>query len=172
MHRAAARGARRGFTLIEVLVTISILTILAAIGIPSFQQLIKDKRLETHRDALQSALAVARSAAIAHGRRAVVCAYGSEGPPPTCSSNWSAGWIAFIDNDDSGTPTAGDEILRIVNDPPAGVVVTPNPLIPIIFNTRGTVVSAVIFNITDDRNNTCRRLELKPSGATAVSTCN
>ncbi|MCA1805453.1 MAG: GspH/FimT family pseudopilin [Xanthomonadaceae bacterium] len=53
-----------GFTLIELMVTISIAAILLAIGVPSFQAIIENNRLATQSNELITAVNLARSEAI------------------------------------------------------------------------------------------------------------
>lgn len=57
----------RGFTLIELMVTISIAAILLAIGVPSFQAIIENNRLATQSNELITAVSLARSEAIKRG---------------------------------------------------------------------------------------------------------
>lgn len=56
-----------GFTLIELMVTISIAAILLAIGIPSFQAIFENNRLATQANELITAVNLARSEAIKRG---------------------------------------------------------------------------------------------------------
>ncbi|WP_432720895.1 GspH/FimT family pseudopilin [Jeongeupia wiesaeckerbachi] len=63
-------GRARGFTLIEMLVAIAILSILLAIGIPSFVDLLNRKRLENTANDYLSLIAYAKSEALK--RNAVV----------------------------------------------------------------------------------------------------
>lgn len=56
-----------GFTLIELMVTISIAAILLAVGVPSFQAIIENNRLATQSNELITAVNLARSEAIKRG---------------------------------------------------------------------------------------------------------
>lgn len=76
------RGNHRGFTLVELLVTMAVLIILASIGFPSLQEIIKNNRTAGQARELGALLTFARSEAIRQnadigvllaGTRAEVC---------------------------------------------------------------------------------------------------
>ena len=107
-----------GFTLIELMVTLSVLAILLAIAIPNFQSFVLNSRLTATTNDLVSALAVARSEAVKRATRVTVCKSADSGAAsPTCSAgaNWQDGWIVFVDSATAGTVdgTDSDNILRV-----------------------------------------------------------
>ncbi len=99
-----------GFTLTEILITVGLITIVMAIGIPSMNEFIKNDRLATQINLLVGHLALARSTAVSRHQPVIICA-SNDGA--TCSSvDWADGWIVFVDVDASGGLSAGDEMLR------------------------------------------------------------
>lgn len=68
----------RGFTLIELMVTVVVMAILAASAVPSFRNMILQNRASTHVNELVSALSVARSEAIKRGVQVELLAQGAD----------------------------------------------------------------------------------------------
>ena len=62
-----------GFTLMELLITISIAGILFALGIPSFSSMMKNGRINAQYSAMEGALFHARSEAIKGASDVTVC---------------------------------------------------------------------------------------------------
>lgn len=96
-----------GFTLVELMVTVSVLAIIAAIAYPSFTSVINGNRLAGAANDLLGDLQYARSEAIRRSARVVIC---TSADATTCAGgagNWS-NWIVLLDN-----PTAADEVLRV-----------------------------------------------------------
>jgi len=86
----------KGFTLIELMITLSIAGILLGYSIPSFQQLKLNKYMETERNRLTVSLNLARNHAVAYQTHVVVCP-SLTGLSCDNKSNWYDGWIVFID---------------------------------------------------------------------------
>lgn len=85
-----------GYTLIELLGTITILSIVLALAIPSFSRLIQANRLSTAFNTLSSSLAYARAESIKRRQPIVVCK-GTPGTACNHSRTWQQGWIVFSD---------------------------------------------------------------------------
>lgn len=92
-----------GFTLIELLTVISIVAILGAIAIPSYQSSIASNRVSAELDRVAMDVSYARSEAVKRGITVAICA--SSGC--NASSHWDTGWTVFVDpnNDLSGMAT-------------------------------------------------------------------
>jgi type IV fimbrial biogenesis protein FimT len=101
-----------GFTLVELMVTVTVSVILIAIAAPSFGTLLLKRSVQVAADNLVSDLRFARSEAIKLSRTVSVC---SATTSTSCSAgaSWKDGWIVFVDADGDGTLDAGDQILRV-----------------------------------------------------------
>jgi len=100
MHRPKifvnAAALQRGFTLVELMVAVSVLAVLLAIGAPSFQSLIASSRLTTATNDLVATLSQGRSEAIRLGARVSICK-SANGTQCATTGDWNQGWIVFAD---------------------------------------------------------------------------
>lgn len=81
-----------GFTLIEMMVAISIVAILASIAIPSFSDIMLTNKLRSYANDLVAGAHLARGEAIKSNAVVVLCA-SSNGT--SCSGDWKNGWIVL-----------------------------------------------------------------------------
>lgn len=98
-----------GFTLVELMVTLSVLAILAAVALPSFQDSIRLNRVSTENNELIAALNLARTEAIKTRSFAELCA-SADGT--ACGVDWSQGWMVWSDINRNGALDAGTEVVR------------------------------------------------------------
>jgi len=85
-----------GVTALELMVTMAIVAILLATGVPAFKNYGWNLRMKTAMDSLQTDLNLARGYAISHNIQTIICpAVNSD----TCSESpdWQHGWIVFTD---------------------------------------------------------------------------
>jgi type IV fimbrial biogenesis protein FimT len=97
---------QNGLTLVELLLTIVVLTVLLATGVPSFMEFIKNNRLTGQTNDVVIAIQLARNEAIKRGTMTVICASSDQA---TCSGSddWTTGWIVFSDLNRDGVPDVG-----------------------------------------------------------------
>ena len=83
----------KGFTLIELMVTVALVAILMAVAVPSMTTFQRNAQLTSFSNTLLSAINAARGEAMKRGKSAMVV--------PVDGSNWSSGWVVFVDLDRS-----------------------------------------------------------------------
>lgn len=94
----------RGFTAIELLVTVAIIAVLAALAAPSFTPIIERWRVRDATESLTTALYFARSEAIKVGGNIIIAKNSSDsGCTSSGNTDWSCGWHVFYDANNNGT---------------------------------------------------------------------
>ena len=99
-----------GFTLIELMVTVTLVAILLAVGVPSFTTFQRNAELTSATNSLLAAINAARSEAMKRGMNAMVV--------PTDGANWSSGWVVFVDKNRSLAYESGSDVTVLASDPP------------------------------------------------------
>ncbi len=102
---------QRGFTLIELIITVAIAAIVMAIGVPSFQGMMRNNRAATQANEMISALNLARSEAVKRGRRVSLCP--SSNGTGCSGTDWKSGWIVFVDTSVVDASVTVGQVLRV-----------------------------------------------------------
>ena len=111
-----AMNKANGFTLLELMVILAIVSITVSLGVPGFRGVILDSRMVSDANQFVSAINLARSSAVRFQRDAVICTSDDySAATPTCSgdTNWAAGWIVWVDKDRDATVDTDEVITRI-----------------------------------------------------------
>jgi type IV fimbrial biogenesis protein FimT len=103
------KNTKTGFTLIELIVTITVVAILMAIAAPSFKYVTTANRASSEINALLGDMQMARGEAMKEGQFVTICA-SIDGATCAPITAWNNGWIVF-----SGVPpfAAGDPYVKI-----------------------------------------------------------
>lgn len=106
-----------GFTLIELMVTLMVVSILSFVAVPSIKNILKDHRLSGYTNDLIADLSHARSEAVKRVAPITICKTLDPQASPACNTTvgnaWTTGRITFIDADSDGVIDAGETVLRI-----------------------------------------------------------
>jgi type IV fimbrial biogenesis protein FimT len=125
--------AHKGFTLIELMVVITIAAILAAIVGPNMRNFLRNSRLSSGVNDLLHSLNLARAEAIKRQSNlgvplsVVVC--GSTAPTvanPVCTYNTFSGWFVFVDLNNNWQRDAGEPVLEARETLDPSVTVKPD----------------------------------------------
>lgn len=84
----------RGFTLIEMMITVAVMSIILAMAVPSFREAIENARLSTQVNEFVTGLNAARAEAIRTGANVWLVAK---------EDDFSKGWCVRASSDDCGT---------------------------------------------------------------------
>jgi type IV fimbrial biogenesis protein FimT len=186
MKRPAARPIRSGrrprsagFTLLELMTTLSVVGIVLAVGVPSYLSVVRNNRAATNANELVSALTIARSEAVRRGDRVSLC---RSNDGASCGGTWTDGWIVFVDG--AANDTAAPVVSQVLQtwpapDGEASVVTRSNgsdvDVTWVRFlprgDTRTTEPLPLIYNIQIDNctGNVARNIEINAVGRTSVT---
>jgi type IV fimbrial biogenesis protein FimT len=173
------RTRRAGFTLMELLMTLTVAGILIAIGVPSFRYVTNANRIASEVNGLLGDLQYARSEAIKEGQTVTVCASTDDA---TCTGGnaWQGGWIVFLDSNGNQQVDAGEAIIRarpafngtdsFIASTPAFTAITFNRM---GYGQTGSVVPITV-NLHDVTNTTAwtRCLAITPIGTATTEKYN
>jgi type IV fimbrial biogenesis protein FimT len=115
---------RPGYSLIELLVAMTVTGILLALAMPTFADWLRAYRQLNQAQALARTLDLARSEAVKRNGRVNVCKT-ADRRDCTRHGGWESGWLLFADGDDDGQ--VGDSIIVDAEPPaPAGITIVGN----------------------------------------------
>jgi type IV fimbrial biogenesis protein FimT len=90
----------KGFSLIELIVTLAVVSILVSIAAPSFMDVLRDNRTATDANKLIATIQLARSEAAKQGVPVTISNDGDD--TGNTANQWEKGWIVFTDWNGNG----------------------------------------------------------------------
>ena len=100
---------KSGFTLIESLIALAIVSIVASFMAPSFADLIQRSRATTAHNWIVTSIMVARQTAVTYNTLTTLCPSSSGS---ACGGNWHDGSIVFIDRNKNAKVDPDDTIIK------------------------------------------------------------
>jgi type IV fimbrial biogenesis protein FimT len=105
------RGKIRGVTTIELMIALTVVAIVVALALPSFNRATRNSLLLNTANDWAASMSLARQRAVEARRDVRICPTSNN---TSCdnSKNYSDGWIMFVDQNNNGSP-ATSELIRI-----------------------------------------------------------
>lgn len=119
---------QNGFTLYELLMTILVIGVVLAIGVPNFSEFTQNSRMTSTANDLHSSFLVARSEAARAKSNITICASANSmaGAAAACGGVFDQGWIIFVDTDGDIVRDGGESVLRAHPAVPNGLNIFPD----------------------------------------------
>ncbi len=136
------RSALRGFTMIELMIVVTIVGAMLAFGLPEMRNLIKNQRLKTTSLDIFASLQLARSEAIKRNTSNVIMA--------ASGGSWQAGWNVCVDANANGGCDGG-ELVLISQDAISDSITVAGPAAAVAYARDGRLPSgaaAAHFSLT------------------------
>ena len=170
--RSALKPAERGLTVIELMVTVAVAAVLAALAVPAFNSFVLNDRGVAQINSLVTSFNYARSEAIKQHLSGVVVCPSSDGTVCNGTPAWSGGWIVWnTDPKLTGTKQAiiqsvpalaGNSVLTAAGPGADGITFQGNG------GTAG--YKALAITLCDARGAAqARAVEVNPTGKVAAS---
>jgi len=139
-----------GYTLMELMITLLIVSILGAVAVPSMRSFVQDERLVSQLNSLLSHLQYARSEALTEHQQVVLCV---SSDASTCTSgSWENGWIIFSDLDANGSVSGTDQILKVHDALVGNTTLSSTGGNSVVYDDRGfSPNSNATFSLCDSR---------------------
>jgi type IV fimbrial biogenesis protein FimT len=141
-----------GFSLVELMIIVVLISIVAGIAVPNLSPLIKNSRLSSQANGLIIAINLARSEAIKRNLEVFIC---RSADGTSCASNggWEQGWVVYADLNSNSILDAGEE-LRVYPALAKGNTLRPtsNYEERVRYLARGYVSQEGAFILCDDRS--------------------
>jgi type IV fimbrial biogenesis protein FimT len=136
----------KGFTLVELMVTLAILAIIMGIAAPNLSTMIQNGRLSSATSDFNTALQLAKAESISRITAITICK--DDGTSAACAGggDWSQGWIIFVDVDGDTVVDGGDTILNVHES-----------------------IGGADFSFTGSTNEVDSTITFSPSGTTSIT---
>jgi type IV fimbrial biogenesis protein FimT len=148
-----------GFTLLELMLVVTIAGLLLAVGVPAMGNFLRNARITNAANDVMAALHFTRSEAIKRRLPVTLCTSADPlNANPVCNASaFLTGWIAFVDTNQSGQRDAGEDVLLQREPMPATITArsSANPFrVTYLLNGFALNANAAQLVLCDERGNT------------------
>ncbi|MBD1388891.1 GspH/FimT family pseudopilin [Neiella sp. HB171785] len=137
-----------GFTLLELIIVVAIVSITLLAGVPSLIDFIKSSRSSQQASYLSSALQMTRMSAIDTGGVVTLCP--AKADLSACASSWNAQLMVFEDNDGDGSYDNGETVLKVIDASPDSISRSYNNGTAISYQSEGHTADFGTFSVCAD----------------------
>jgi type IV fimbrial biogenesis protein FimT len=152
---------QKGFTIIELMVTLAVLAVVVAIAAPSFSGLLRDSRNQAIRNEMASALQMARSEAVKRRTNVIICKRNEDNDDCDNGNDWSNGWLI---------KTSGGLVIKVWDAPNSVAVI--GSAASITFESTGMASNAESITIKPTGGCTGQKqdsLAIKKTGSLSIT---
>jgi len=165
---------KNGFTLIELMITLAVIAIAIAFGLPQLNRVIHNNRIITELNTLSAHLAYARSEAVKRGVPVSMQAepvHSENGATIIKTADWLNGYRVYIDTDGNGDANnePGDALRIISGLNQANVTMTSPSTNDIVFNSDGTLADGSGEPLTLVDGDQIYTLDINPIGHVSIN---
>lgn len=118
----------RGFTLVEMLVVVSIVGILSGVAFPYLGVMVDSIRMRRIANSFHTSLLLARSEAIKRNGPVALCK-SADGIACANTGDWEQGWIVFHDMNSDGSAQADEQLIHREEALPLGFRLSGNSMV-------------------------------------------
>lgn len=154
-----------GFTLVELIVTLTIAGILAAVAAPSMFGFVASNRLATQINELIADINLSRSEAIKRGTTSGICVTAVNGTACDAGGNWANGWLVYYVD-----PVTTTNVTIKTHEQLSGNNTLTAPADVLTFNKSGFLTSLQgDFILCDGKLHKSRVVNIKPTGRPSLT---